>query len=430
LSQSPLAIPIIVVSMRAYAIFALLGACDPSHAPDASTMDAGTDARLREDAWIDRDAFAPEDGGFVPSPANVGWIGGACRDASDCFDVGDAICLRDGYPNGVCTSRCTGLCPDRGEADALTFCVDGLPHGEPNGVCLSRCDPDLLPPSGCADGYRCVPHNRYGDPRTVISVCVPAIEEACPGARDELVPLDYPDRGAVWIPAEAACEPVDLLVMLHGINPDSVETPSLGGGRRAENLVRAFIDAGLITPLALAEPVHFRGSSTLLYGADFDPEEHLRRVIEILDGAEIRSISYVGHSGSGCDPNNGLYEVLDRFDELVPAYAPSMRLWGTMDVCYGAAYHWDLPRAVLEDRGVVLANLSTSGGSAADFDAFEEGLFGDPIAIDCDPSLYSRCVRDPIEPWSSYRTSASSSITHDTNPYFFLREILPRVFAP
>jgi hypothetical protein len=408
---------------------ALVSACD-----GASMIDAGPDAGALMLPDGSFDATTPLlDGGrdagrFDPSPANVGWIGGACAETSDCADVEDAICLRDGYPNGTCAQPCEGLCPDRGAAgDTLTVCVDGIPHGEPHGICLSRCDPAVFPPDGCAQGYRCVDHNRYGMPSTVIGACVPD-RPRC-GGSDTLIPLAYPDRGAVWIPAEAGCEPsLDLLVMLHGINPSSNPTPSLGGGRRLELLVRQLIDAGLIRPIVLAEPVHFQGSSTFLYGAGFDPAEHLTRVQAILDdhGVSVASLSYVGHSGAGCDADNGLYEVLDRVDDLVPTFAPSMRLWGLMDVCYGGAYHYQRPIAVLGGRDVVIANMSTTGGSPSEFDAFDLGLLETPTAFDCDP-IYGRCVHHPSEAWCSYRTR--TGVSHDTNPYFFFREVIPQVFA-
>lgn len=397
---------------------------------DAGPLDAGLDGSAL-------DAGHAADAGPLPapSPVNVGWIGGACEDAEACFDVTDAVCLRDGYPNGMCTQRCDGLCPDRGGPDdTITVCVDGLPHGFGEGVCLARCDLERLPPTGCPEGYRCVEHNRYGAPSTVIRACVPDVAPTCPGALDDLVPLPYPDRGAVWIPAEAACTPeLDLLVMLHGINPESRPTPSLGGGRRIEVLVRRLIDAGLLTPLVLAEPVHFEPGSSTLYGAEFDPVEHLARVGAILAerGLTARSVSYVGHSGAGCARGNGMYEVLGRYDAIVGPFAPRMRLWGLMDVCYAGAYHWDVPRAVLGDRDVVIANMMTTGGTTAELDAFEAGLLtASRVPLDCNGALYARCVRHPDERWCSYRTRSSAPIDHSSNPYFFLRELLPRVFSP
>jgi hypothetical protein len=218
--------------------------------------------------------------------------------------------------------------------------------------------------------------------------------------------------------------------MLHGINPTSNPTPSLGGGRRLEILVRNFVDAGLLRPLVLAEPVHFQGSSTFLYGAGFDPAEHLRRVFEILDarGITARTLSYVGHSGAGCDSDNGLYEVLERYGDLVPAFAPSMRLWGLMDICYGGSYHYDAPIAVLGGEGVVIANMFTTGGSVSDFLAFEAGLLSGPVPLSSCPDVYTSCLRDSTERWCSYRTT--SAVTHNTNPYFFFREVLPPTFSP
>lgn len=397
------------------------GRVDASHVVDAS-VDAGA---------IDA---SPADGGLTPSPANVGWIGGACESAADCFDVTDATCLRDGYPNGLCSEECRGVCPDRGApGDATTFCIDGIPHGFTEGICVSRCDPALLPPDGCPDGYRCVEENRYSDPHTVVAACVPEVPVRCPGASDELVLLDYPDRGSVWIPAEAACEhQLDLLVLLHGLNPSNNPTPSLGGGRHLELLVRDLVDAELVRPLVLAEPVHFEASSTTLYGTEFDPAEHLRRVQAILDERDItlRSLSYIGHSGAGCDRNNGLYEVLNRYDDLVGTFAPTMRLWGLMDICYAASYHYAVPLAVLAGRDVVVASMFTTGDTEASVVAFEAGLLASPAPFDCDPALFRSCVRHPTERWCSYRTSTSAPVVHDTNPYFFVREVLPKAFSP
>jgi hypothetical protein len=182
----------------------------------------------------------------------------------------------------------------------------------------------------------------------------------------------------------------------------------------------------------LAEPVQddaaSASSSTLYDSAEFDPAHHLDLVESVLGprGIALASLSYTGHSGAGCDPDNGLYLILDRFDELIPAHAPSMRLWGLEDICYTGSYHYQAPIAVLEDEGTVIFDMFTVQGDPTDFEA---GLIPDPQAIaSCPDSLYTRCIHDPARPWCSYRTNEAAGITHDDNPWFFVREAFPQVF--
>jgi hypothetical protein len=399
----------------------------------------GDSANISPDAAAPLDSSipdaAPPDVFVPPSPANVGWIGGACDDPSDCVDVADPLCFTpvDGFPNGTCSMTCTGLCPDRGQpGDTLTFCIDAIPVGLDEGMCVSRCDVALLGGDGCPAGYRCVPRNRYADPDVVIDVCLPDVPAPACAASDELIPIAYPDSGALWIPAEAQCGgPFDLVVLLHGINPSSNPTPSLGGGRHLEIETRALIDADLVAPVVLAEPVHFQGSSTLLYStaAGFDLRAHLDLVLAELDrrGITVQSISYTGHSGAGCDPSNGLYLLLAELDLIVPSYAPSLRLWGLQDVCYEAAYHWQAPIDALSGADTVLFNMYSVQGDPT---AFEDNLFPSPDPLPCRDALYTDCMAHPSEPWMSLRTRSTAGITHDNNPWFFVREVFPRVFAP
>src|SRR4051812_28192588 len=94
-----------------------------SDAGAVSPYDAGRDApRPAADARPDgggqahdaavADGPAAPDAALPPSPANHGWVGGACAVADECA-FANAMCLRDGFPNGACTLPCTGVCPDR-----------------------------------------------------------------------------------------------------------------------------------------------------------------------------------------------------------------------------------------------------------------------------------------------------------------------------
>ena len=390
-------------------------------APDASRADGGAPAA---DGGV-ADAMANPD----PSPHNVGWIGGACDDAMDCAKVDDGFCLSEGFPNGMCARECSKICPDlAGATNTPTFCIDGRAHGFDEGLCVARCSQTLFPGTGCPQGYECLPHNRYAEPATVVSVCMPVAPRPCDG-EDELVDLFYPDRGKIWIPREARCaDETPLVVMLHGINPANNTTPSLGGGRRLELLVRALIDAGVMKPVILAEPVHFEPGSSTLYGSEFSPATHLGMVEGELAGREITvsTLSYVGHSGAGCDEDNGLYKVLDGLAGLIPTYATELRLWGLEDVCYSGAYHYQKPAALAGSDTVVLNVWSVQG----DPTEFENGLI--PAAkrttLGCADVLYSSCIRHTVEPWCSYRTRQAAGINHDNNPFFFFREALPQVF--
>jgi hypothetical protein len=431
--------------MRLWALVAVLvaacgsiGGDGPDAAPppaDARAVDGRADARPVPDAPDDIDA-APTADAPPPSTANQGWIGGACRDGTDCHFT-DGMCLTDGFPNGMCTEECDMLCPDMtAPGDTTTFCVDGKAWGFDRGLCVSRCDTTQFPGTGCAGGYHCVPRNRFLDPSTVQSVCVPDPGPgACPGATDELVELDYPDKGMIWIPAEAHCGGAfPLVIMLHGINPSMNPTPSLGGGRHLEYEVRSLIDAKIITPVILAEPVQLdadsASSSTLYDSAHWDPVVYMDKIVAITGARHpsilFSSLSYTGHSGAGCDPQNGLYQVLDRVDDLVPAYAPAFKLWGAEDICYSGDYHWQEPVAALAGRNAVILNIFTVQGDPTEF---EDGLIPDPMALTCNPSLLMNCIAHKTEHWCSYRTDNSIGITHDSNPYVFVREAFPQVFS-
>lgn len=76
-------------------------------------------------------------------------------------------------------------------------------------------------------------------------------------------------------------------------------------------MVRSLIDAGLMGPVVLVEPVQTGsdpGSSTTLYSpARFDPATHMAMLKSKLDarGIRIASLSYIGHSGAGATRTTG-----------------------------------------------------------------------------------------------------------------------------
>lgn len=98
----------------------------------------------------------------APDPdleVNKGFIGGACEEAADCYELSGGICLTEseGYPGGACVSQCERYCPDLDGVTTPTVCVD---IGEGQGLCHSRCEYNLFPEVGCREGYACQPSFR------------------------------------------------------------------------------------------------------------------------------------------------------------------------------------------------------------------------------------------------------------------------------
>ncbi|MCK6549757.1 L,D-transpeptidase family protein, partial [Myxococcota bacterium] len=154
-------------------------------APDADVVDAGAadagrdasapDASPRDGGAVDA---GPADSGVDAGPAapailNPGWIGGPCTTNADCAFMG-GTCMPNaaGWPGGTCTQTCTQFCPDQsGPLNSVTFCIDDG-NGDSNGQCVSRCD-FTLSPTGCRDGYVCLPEKRFNQPSVVRAACVP-----------------------------------------------------------------------------------------------------------------------------------------------------------------------------------------------------------------------------------------------------------------
>lgn len=399
----------------------------------AASADAGVPPPPAEEDEDDDDPPSPAENSphadLAPSPLNVGWIGGACAAAEACT-VSKGECLTAGFPNGLCTAPCAGACPSRGRAgDTRSFCVDAAPFGREKGLCLAECDHARLGASGCPEGWVCAERHRFAEPNVVGDVCVPEKRHVCGGAEDVLVKVPYPDAGTVWVPAELRCGtgPVETVVLLHGLNGLRDKAPNVGGGKRLEVLVRALVDGGAMRPVVLAEPVHFQATSGGLYGEGFDPARHLELVNQALGplGRKVGKLSYVGHSGAGCNEDNGLYKVLARRRELTGG--AGLHLWGLMDVCYETPYHWEAPLAALSGEPTILFNVYSEQGDPS---AFEQHLFGDAAPYPCDDDVYGKCLAHDVRPWHTARAKPQAGAVHANNPYFFVREAFPKAFAP
>jgi hypothetical protein len=162
------------------------GGAAPDGGPDGGAMDGGPSGC----------PLPARDGG----PTNPGWIGGPCARDGDCaYDGG--VCLREteGFPGGLCSMRCSGLCPDRfGPDDMVTFCVAGSGRLAGGGMCVSRCD-FQREPLGCRTGYHCLPEARFNDALTLRTACTvgsvacyEAASEHCIDYRAAPNPLDRP----------------------------------------------------------------------------------------------------------------------------------------------------------------------------------------------------------------------------------------------
>jgi poly-gamma-glutamate synthesis protein (capsule biosynthesis protein) len=101
------------------------------------------------------------DPAWQPPHPHDGWIGGAC--ASD-LACGGTRC-ESKLPGGLCTSSCSGYCPDQA-GRPTTFCAD---LGLGGGSCVLRCSST----ADCRPGYRCLATARFGQPEVVVNTCRP-----------------------------------------------------------------------------------------------------------------------------------------------------------------------------------------------------------------------------------------------------------------
>lgn len=418
----------------------ILSACASPERASRALDAAGSDARQITDAGpldAENDAspvVVADAGVVVPDErslaANAAWIGGVCDSDRDCTFAGGR-CQLDGQPYGTCTRDCSLTCPDQaGAGFSPTFCIDGSWAARSEGACVTQCDATTYGASECPIGFHCVDANRYSMPATTARVCAPLPNREGCDEEDLLVELSYPDDGALFIPREALCSgEVDVVLMLHGINGAMHRSPSIGGpGRRLEYLYRQLIDRGQMQPVAVAEPVHLEPDSSTLYGSEFDPTTYVDMVKAALleRGVTVLSLSALGHSGAGCNPNAGLYKIASALDDLIPARAPEFRLLGLEDICYGGAYHYRDLDAAFEGRETTIVNMWTSMSGIGEF---EPGFLSDSTTFECNNTVFSSCKTDGDKRFA-YRTRSSAGVTHNNTPYFFVREVFPRFFRP
>lgn len=222
---------------------------DGGGTPDGGgTADGGTGA----DGGAGADAGATTDGGSgscpLPTraggPTNPGWIGGPCaRDADCAYDGGICLGESEGFPDGMCSMRCTSTCPDRGGPDdTVSFCVAGTGRLAGGGMCVARCD-YAKEPLGCREGYHCVTRARYSDPSYLRNACLVGAK-MCYSAASDLC-LDY--RGApnpLDRPEACPSELCDVRDAMHLRNPIAGITYRNGAG----NVTDLFVSC----PLSLA----------------------------------------------------------------------------------------------------------------------------------------------------------------------------------
>lgn len=159
----------------------LLMACASPGAPKPADDDTGADTDTTADS--------------APPITTTGFIGSPCDGPEDCPYPG-AVCLTDGFPQGMCSLACEELCPDE-PGYPVTFCVDA---GEAppaanlgDGACFSRCDHGLFPGTGCRPGYGCELHAR---PTGVEQyVCFPGADTEVSSCQQRLL-----DRGVSFAP--------------------------------------------------------------------------------------------------------------------------------------------------------------------------------------------------------------------------------------
>jgi hypothetical protein len=143
---------------------------------DSGAGDGGVDASTDPDAGPGADA--DHDSGTI-DPGPLGYIGSPCETVADCNYQG-AVCLTDGFPDGICTMACDQFCPDQ-DGYPMTFCVEAadLPPAAAalgDGACFARCNFLYFPDTGCRAGYGCVAATRANEPGVELYVCLPNVQ--------------------------------------------------------------------------------------------------------------------------------------------------------------------------------------------------------------------------------------------------------------
>jgi murein DD-endopeptidase MepM/ murein hydrolase activator NlpD len=169
--------------------------------------------------------------------------------------------------------------------------------------------------------------------------------------------FEYDNKGKkdarVWAhPAAARAGKVPLLVFLHGIAPDlkgmDCDYPQLRDdfaahefGCHLGHLARSLVDGRKVRPVAIAAPTAHDNKSASHLWRVFDLGKLVQRVAEELErtnaGFEIDfdEVLLAGHSGAGCDGNNGLYKVAGEHGEFKDKSGAvhQLRVLGFADTC-------------------------------------------------------------------------------------------------
>jgi hypothetical protein len=250
----------------------------------------------------------------------------------------------------------------------------------------------------------------------------------CRRDRDEIVPLKYPAAGQVWIPREVGCGGrAEVVILLHGNQGSPSAAPSVGGGRHLERLARTLISSGAVRPVVLAEPVQYSscGGGRDLFGSGFSFVEYKKRLFRLLGARKIRptSLAVIGHSGSGCCPNAGVFKAAEQLGRL--------KLLATSDTCYHSQSYSKRLQEVLKP-GTIYVNVARGEPAYDRYKTFETELLGKkpvPFRL-CRKELYRRCIKHPTRPWHSYTTKRTDAGYHDAIPFLALRNSLLRWYGP
>lgn len=131
-------------------------------------------------------------------------------------------------------------------------------------------------------------------------------------ADERLLRWPQHDGGAVFVPGGAVDEePLALVVLLHGTNPNAYLHLWLGGGGRdLRPFAASLVHTEQVLPFVLAAPSQTRsaGSGAALWNA-FQLRTFVEAIEDALVGAvqiDRQRIVVFGHSAAGCNPEGGL----------------------------------------------------------------------------------------------------------------------------
>src|SRR5262249_33842103 len=118
----------------------------------------------------------------------------------------------------------------------------------------------------------------------------------------------------------AAAKEAPLFVFIHGMNAERIKYRWMGGGTEGDvrRIVEGMIDAGQIAPVIVAGPTSIDPvtmTNAMLSWPAFDLDTFIDRTQAALGpGLKIdkKRVVVAGHSGAGCNVNNGIASALLR----------------------------------------------------------------------------------------------------------------------